>query len=168
MRALRSAPFEVCVIVLFVAYVAFHLSPSSYALALDQLGEDTSPIVGTPRSIRTDEWAVMTPLFEAAVANNFQEINQTSFYDESLRNFIGLPLLNWGIVFKPLVWGFLILPPALAYSIYWAANAALMLVGWSLLLRTFGFSRSSAAFASVILYFSGSCSRSSASVPMFS
>ena len=51
-------------------------------------------------------WSVMTPLFEAAVNNDFHETNETSFYGESLRSFIGLPQLNWGIVFKPLVWLF--------------------------------------------------------------
>ena len=33
----------------------------------------------------------MTPLFEAAVNNDFHEVNATSFYGENLRSFIGLP-----------------------------------------------------------------------------
>lgn len=113
-----------------------------------------TPLLGTPRAIRSDEWSVMTPLFEAAANNDFREVNDTSFYHETLRSFIGLPLLNWGLVFKPLVWPFFVVPPALAYSFFWAANAALMLIGWSLLLRSFGFSRTVAAFTSAILYFS--------------
>lgn len=153
-RLVTRAPFESGVFVVAVAYVAFRLSPSSYALALDALGEQTAPLLGTPRGIRMDEWAVMTPLFEAAVNNGFHEINETSFYHENLRSFIGLPLLNWGLVFKPAVWPFFLVSPALAYSFFWAANAALMLIGWSLLLREFGFSRTVAAFASAILYFS--------------
>lgn len=152
-RLIARAPFECGVAVLAVVYVALHLSPSSYALALDLLGEDASPLVGSPRGIRTDEWSVMTPLFEAAVNNDFRETNRTSFYDENLRSFIGLPLLNWGLAFKPFVWPFFVVSPALAYSFYWAAAAALMLVGWSLLLRAFGIGRTVAALASTLLYF---------------
>jgi hypothetical protein len=96
----------------------------------------------------------MTPLFQAAVNNDFHETNATSFYDETFRSFIGLPLLNWGLVFKPLVVPFFLVSPALAYSFYWGANAALMLVGWSVLLRTLGFSRTVAAFTSALLYLS--------------
>ena len=141
-------------LLLAAAYVALHLSGSSYALALGLLGEHETPLVGHPRLIRTDEWSVATPLFQAAVNNHFHETNDTSFYHETLRSFIGLPLLNWGLVFKPLVWPFFLVPPALAYSFLWAASAALMLIGWSLLLRTLGFSRTVAALTSAILYFS--------------
>jgi hypothetical protein len=153
-RRIKSAPFESCVLVLAVAYVALYLSPSSYALALRQLGVQETPLLGTPRGIRTDEWSVTTPLFEAAVNNDFHETNETSFYRETLRNHIGLPLLNWGLIFKPLVWPFFIVSPALAYSFFWSAAAALMLIGWSLLLRAFGFSRLVAGFVSALLYFS--------------
>ena len=117
-RLVASAPFESAVLVIAAIYVALHLSPSSYALALGQLGEPETPLLGTPRAIRTDEWSVTTPLFQAAVNNDFRETNDTSFYSENLRSFIGLPLLNWGLVFKPLVWPFFIVPPALAYSFF--------------------------------------------------
>ena len=96
----------------------------------------------------------MTPLFQAAVNNDFREVNETSFYSETLRSFIGLPVLNWGLFFKPLVWPFFVVPPAFAYSFFWAGAAALMLVGWSVMLRVFGFGRAVAAFASAIVYFS--------------
>jgi hypothetical protein len=153
-RLVVRAPFEASVFALAVIYVALHLSPSSYALALGQLGEAETPLFGSPRGIRTDEWSVMTPLFEASVNNDFREINETSFYRETLRSFIGLPLLNWGLVFKPLVWPFFVVPPALAYSFFWAACAALMLIGWSVLLRELGFGRTVAGFTSATLYFS--------------
>jgi len=142
------------VLVLAALYVLLRLSPSSYALSLQQLGADETPLLGTARGIRSDEWAVMTPLFEAAVNNDFQETNETSFYGETLRSFVGLPLENWGLLFKPLVWPFFAVSPDFAYSFFWAANAALMLIGWSLLLRVLGFSKMAAALCSLILYFS--------------
>lgn len=148
------APFECAVLVLALVYVALHLSGSSYAIALRQLGSDDGTLVGQARAIRTDEWSVTTPLFQIAVNNDFKERNETSFYRETLRSHIGLPLRNWAIPFKPLVLPFFVTSPALAYSFYWAANAALMLVGWSLLLRCFGFSRLIAGSTAVLLYFS--------------
>src|SRR5262245_12652261 len=153
-RLASLAPFESAVVLLAALYVSLHLSGSSYALALNLLGEDASPAFGSARAIRTDEWSVMTPLFQAAVNNSFHETNVSSFYDETLRSFIGLPLLNWGLVFKPLVLPFFLVSPALAYSFYWGANAALMLVGWSVLLRAFCFSRTVAGFTSVLVYLS--------------
>lgn len=153
-RTVARAPFESAVVVLAILYVALRLSPSSYAISLHQLGAAETPLLGEPKGIRSDEWAVVTPLFQVAVNNDFQETNATSFYGETLHTFIGLPLLNWGLLFKPLVWPFFAVSPDFAYSFFWAANIALMLVGWSLLLRVLGFSRTAAALCSLILYFS--------------
>ncbi|MDQ3672670.1 MAG: hypothetical protein M3364_09600 [Actinomycetota bacterium] len=138
-RTVARAPFESAVVVLAALYVALRLSPSSYAISLQQLGAAETPLLGEPQGIRSDEWAVVTPLFQIAVNNDFQETNATSFYGETLHTFIGLPLLNWGLLFKPLVWPFFAVSPDFAYSFFWAANIALMLVGWSLLLRVLGF-----------------------------
>ena len=153
-RTVARAPFESAVIVLAILYVALRLSPSSYAISLQQLGAVETPLLGEPRGIRSDEWAVVTPLFQVAVNNDFQVTNATSFYGETLHTFIGLPLLNWGLLFKPLVWPFFAVSPDFAYSFFCAANIVLMLVGWSLLLRVLGFSRTAAALCSLILYFS--------------
>jgi hypothetical protein len=150
----RRGPFEWAVAGLAVVYAALQLSPSSYALALAQLGTNVSPWLGHPQAIRSDEWAILTPLFQAAVNNGMAERNATSFYHESLLSIFGLPLLNWGFIFKPQLWPFLVLPPSFAYSMYWAAMAALMLTGWSLLLRRFGFSRNVAALLAMLLFFS--------------
>ncbi len=153
-KLVARAPFESVVLILAALYVILRFSPSSYALSLQQLGADETPLLGTARGIRSDEWAVMTPLFQVAVNNDFQETNASSFYGETLRSFVGLPLENWGLIFKPLVWPFFAVSPDLAYSFFWGANAALMLIGWSLLSRTLGLSRTAAAFCSLILYFS--------------
>jgi hypothetical protein len=96
----------------------------------------------------------LTPLFQAAVNNHLHQKNLTSFYGESLLSIFGLPLLNWGLIFKPQLWAFLVLPPSFAYSLYWASMAALMLVGWSVLLRRFGFARRTAALVATLLFFS--------------
>ncbi len=150
----RRGPFECVVTGLALIYAALRLSPSSYALALAQLGRHVSPWLGRPQPIRSDEWAILTPLVQSAMNNGMAERNATSFYHESLMSIYCLPLLNWGFIFKPQFWAFLVLPPSFAYSLYWAAIAAMMVVGWSLLLRSFGFTRNMAALLSMLLYFS--------------
>jgi hypothetical protein len=153
-RLVRGHPFEMAVLGAAVLYAALQLSPSSYALALAQLGESVSPWAGTPQPIRSDEWAILTPLVEATVNNHHHVVNATSFYGESLLSIFGLPIANWGIAFKPQLWLFFITSPSFAYSVYWASMAALMMVGWSLLLRQLDFSRKIAALVSLLLFFS--------------
>ena len=81
-------------------YAGFGWTPSSYALALYSVhANDAVPLAGSVRAIRSDEWAIETPLFQAAVRNGFRRINETSFYREDLRNFYALPLADWSLVF---------------------------------------------------------------------
>ncbi|RZI72595.1 MAG: hypothetical protein EOP13_14620, partial [Pseudomonas sp.] len=69
-----------------VFYVSQCWSPSSYGLVLRQLEvADAGLVWSRPRPIRSDEWAVVTPLTQAAVRNDFQRINQSSYYKEDLR-----------------------------------------------------------------------------------
>jgi hypothetical protein len=150
----RRYPFELAIVVAALAYALLQLSPSSYALALAQLGQPVSPWLGSPQAIRSDEWAIMTPLFESTVNNHFRVINATSFYHETLLSDFGLPLRNWGLIFKPELWSFFVLPASYAYSLYWATMAGLMLIGWSLILRAFGFRRSIAALLACLLFLS--------------
>jgi hypothetical protein len=141
-----------------IVYTAFELTPSSYGIVLDQIGApEDGPILGEPRVIRADEWAMTTPFFQAAVANGFRRVNQSSFYQEDLRGQsipIGLPLKDWGLVFKPQLWAFFFAPPAIAYSFFWALMLCGSLAGYQLLLRQLGLQPLFAAAASVMIVFS--------------
>jgi hypothetical protein len=144
--------------VLFAAmlYAAFGFAPSSYATFLKQLdASDSKPILGTARPTRTDEWALMTPLFQASVRNHFERYNKTSFYNEDLRNFYALPLRDWALIFRPQLWLFFMTPPATAYAFYWAFLFTVFLIGYDFLFRELGFSPLVAAAAALTLYFSG-------------
>jgi len=90
--------------------VSFALSPSSYGMALDAFGIDYNTVFGLPRPIRSDEWAVWTPYTQMAVNNDFERYYQSGLYQIDLRNFNQIPLLDWSLVFKPLIWGYFILP----------------------------------------------------------
>ena len=104
--------FLVAVAVLGFLYVGLDLTPSSYSRILELLKvSDRNPVAGSWRDVRTDEYEVSTPYFQAAVRNGFQRINQTSFYREDMRNYYALPLADWSLAFKPQLWAFFIMPP---------------------------------------------------------
>jgi hypothetical protein len=155
-RGLLAArvPAEVAVSVLLLAlYVALAWTPSSYGLALQAMGAPGAGLVaGHPQGLRSDEWAVWTPYLQALVNNGFQRFNATSVYGEDLRNFNALPIHDWGLLFKPQWWGFLLLEPARAFSLYHGGLIFGFVIGHWLLLRRFGFDRSSALLAALLLF----------------
>ena len=105
-------------IVYGIIYVFHAWSPSSYGFFLQYIqAENTGIVWGAPRPIRSDEWAVVTPLTQALVNNDFEQFNTTSLYNENLRINYGLPIYDWGMIFKPTMWGYLLLSPAYAYSL---------------------------------------------------
>lgn len=132
------------------------LVASSYGLVLRQIGvEDTGIVFGEPRPIRSDEWGVVTPFTQATVNNDFERYNKTSFYGEDLRINYGLPIFDWGLLFKPSMWGYLILAPEYAYSLHWFVMLAAFIVGYALLFEKLGLGRAQALLLSVCLYFTG-------------
>lgn len=136
-------------------YVCLALSPSSYAMAFEWLGlEKQGLLLGTPRGIRSDEWFVLTPYFQIAVANGLKGVNMMSPYQEVLRSFQPLPILDWSLLFKPQLWGFWALPPAHAYSLYFLVLAAAFMLGWAWLLQQLRLSPAAAWVVSALLFFS--------------
>lgn len=125
-----------------VVYVGNAWTPTSYAISLQTVGaEDTGLVLGTPRGIRSDEFALFTPLLQATVNNGYRRFNATSLYHEDLRSTVSQPLRDWGMVFKPTSWGFLFLPAAYAFSLYHWGIIASFLVGYTLLFRRGGIGR---------------------------
>ena len=123
-----------------MVYVGKTWSPSSYGWVLvNILGyAESGPAWGTARPIRSDELAVVTPLTQATINNNFERINRTSMYGEDLRINYGLPIRDWGLVFKPTMWLYGWTNPAYAYSVHWFALSALFIFGYAWLFRWLG------------------------------
>jgi hypothetical protein len=131
-------------------------TPSSYGIFLEQIeAPEYGPAVGHARAIRSDEWSVSTPMFQAAVRNGFKRYNETSLYREDMRTFYALPLRDWALLFKPEVWAFFVAPPDIAYAIYWALFFCACLCGYHALFRELGADPWLAACASLIVYFCG-------------
>lgn len=133
----RSPDLAVLILVglCFAFYVAFALSPSSYQVGLRFLGVETKPLLGIARPIRSDEWIVYTPLIQIAVRSGFSTVDLVSPYQESLKGFIAFPILDWSLIFKPQLWAYWVLPPAYAYSLYFALMWSSFLLGYFVLLR---------------------------------
>lgn len=144
-------------LILGLIYVSNSWSPSSYGYALSHhFGyQDIKPTLGKARSIRADEWAVVTPLTQATVRNHFERYNKTSLYQEDLRINYGLPIADWGIVFKPTMWLYGITNPAYAYSFHWFAIFALFVIGYAFLFKKFGANDAVSVLLAFSLYFTG-------------
>lgn len=144
-------------IIFGLVYVGNAWSPSSYAYPLKNIYayQDIEPTLGKARSIRADEWAVVTPLTQATVRNGFERYNKTSLYQEDLRINYGLPIADWGMAFKPTMWLYGWVNPAYAYSFHWFAIFALFITGYAFLFKRFGASNTTALLLSFGLYFTG-------------
>jgi len=148
--------FLATVVFLGTLFVAFRLSFSSYGVVLNTIdAPEDGPILGSPRNIRSDEWANDTALFQVAVRNGFRRINETSPYREDLRNVLTLPIADWSLPFKPGMWAFFVADPATAFSILYAFGWCACLIGYQLLFRSFGLDSFTAILASLLIFFSG-------------
>lgn len=138
-----------------IVCVCLALTPSHYARVLAYLGADIHPWLFSTKADRSDEYFVLTPLIQTAVRGGFSETNQISPYRETLKGFLALPILDWSLLFKPQLWGFWILPPAYAYSVYFCFFWAAFLTGYTILLTQLGARPVIAALGAVCLLYSG-------------
>ncbi|MDO4682727.1 MAG: hypothetical protein Q4B17_08055 [Lautropia sp.] len=97
---------------------------------------------------------VLTPYYQIAVNNGLGTINELSPYRETLRSFQALPILDWGMLFKPYHWGFLVLPAANAFSLYFLLMTLSFVAGWAIFFRLLRLPAWSAALLASTLYFS--------------
>ena len=120
------------IVLLGLALTALAWTPSSYGVVLRQLGAPEAGLIwGEPQEIRSDEYAVWTPLVQATTRNSGARHNATSPYGEDLRNFNALPLWDWALPLKPAMWGFYgPLDPARAFAWSWALPLVAFLLGW--------------------------------------
>ncbi|WP_147269668.1 DUF7657 domain-containing protein [Rhodanobacter denitrificans] len=139
----------------FFVYVSNAWTPSSYAVVLHSIGiTNGDPILGTARPIRSDEYSVQTPHFQMAVLSGLKNVEQISPYRESMKNFMAFPTKDWSVIFKPQLWGFLLLRADYAYSLYFAVLAAAFLGGWCLFFRILGIDSRYAILGALLLFFS--------------
>jgi hypothetical protein len=91
-------------------------------------------LIGTPRSIRSDEWLLATPLLSSQSQNDFQQINPDYGYGEDTAVISDAPNRHWSTLFKPYNWSFFIAPLENALAFKWWFRAGTLLIATYLLL----------------------------------
>lgn len=114
-------------VILIIIGVLFKLHGSSINLwnTIFTTGvQDESLLFGTPRSIRSDEWAVTTPFIFSQSFNNFGYFSNILRGGTSTDAFTiyGLPVLNIVEIFRPFHLGYLLLDLARGLSFFWVAR----------------------------------------------
>lgn len=104
----------------FVLCVTFGITGSSIGCLLES---ESNLLFGVSRPIRSDEWAVFTPM---TWSQYFDPAGSFSYYSSVLRAcktdvFIeyGLPISSWLMIFKPFLIGYLFLPIPQGMSFFW-------------------------------------------------
>jgi len=143
------------VVLACLTYLLLAITPSSYALGLQMLGQPVKGLIaGSPKSIRSDEWMVFTPYVQLAVDSHFNAHDMVSPYHESLKAFFSLPVADWAAVFRPYYAAFALLPPANAFSFFYLFNALAFISGWAWFFTLLGIDRRISTATSLTLFFS--------------
>ncbi|MGV8906552.1 MAG: DUF7657 domain-containing protein [Acetobacterium sp.] len=85
--------------------------------------EQYNTLIGVSRAVRSDEWAVNTPMM---LSQYFNKSGLFPYFSETIRGgltdaFIiyGQPVRNIAVIFRPFHWGYLMLSPAKGLSFFW-------------------------------------------------
>lgn len=92
---------------------------------------DTTTIVGKPRSIRSDEWEVQASYYLAQATNNkfYPLINQNIRSDgQNMIIAYNSPVWDITVLAKPSNWGFLLLGKDYGFSWYWGSKLIFLLL----------------------------------------
>ena len=102
------------------------------------LGQSSTPLAGSAKKIRNDEWVFETPaiLNEALRPQPFS-FNQSPMGDDSVTLIANVPVRHTSTLFRPQFWPFFLFTPTYAFSFYWQAKGLLLILGvftWLLLI----------------------------------
>lgn len=129
-------PYILLILVLLLS--AFKINGSSVGMYHQLIygGEKNSNLLlGEPRPIRSDEWAVETPLIASQAKNGLQHTNTLIGSGEEVSLIYSSPSNHWINLFRPQNMAFYVLPFENAYAFrWWIRGAFLMLATYLLLL----------------------------------
>lgn len=125
----RWGLFPVIVLLAFCALVGLDLNGSSIA-AISPTPQADGLVAGTPREIRSDEYALRTP---NALSSVEQGLPTTAWIglaeiDQAVAAGGG-PTLDWGTLFKPQDWGYVLLGGSRGLAVIWWSSFAFSLWG---------------------------------------
>lgn len=120
--------------VFVIVMVALKVSGSSVHIWADYLGGSSNGVFfGRSRPIRSDEWALNTPMAFAQAASGFNYFSPV--IGAGLDAFIvyGQPVLDIAAIFRPFHWGYLLLGAEAGLAFFWMARlVALVLISFDL------------------------------------
>lgn len=127
--------FPVLVSLAFALMVTAGWNGSSSGLLRERVegpaeqGNPPGHVYGAPNPIRSDEWAVITPLIVGQDANGYAQVDSRAFGGTDVSVFSGLPYRGWSTLFRPQHWGFFVLGFEQAVAFHWWFPAWLLAVG---------------------------------------
>ncbi|MDD2980163.1 MAG: hypothetical protein PHN80_09350 [Hespellia sp.] len=110
----------------FVICVILELNGSSIGLFSAFLGGTDDTVLGMSRGIRSDEWAVSTPMMLSQYQNStgvfpyFSNTVRAASTDMFL--VYGQPVANVAIIFRPFYWGYLFLSQGKGLAFFWCGR----------------------------------------------
>lgn len=143
---------------LCLLFVCNSLVLSNYGDILQFLNVPNSqPLIGKPRLVPglDLEAYIYTPEFQILVNNGFERYNHTSLFNEDLRSLYSLPIKDWGLIFKPNMWAFFVIPPSFALSLFHLISIMMFIVGYYKLAKTLGANNFCSIILALTLFFSG-------------
>lgn len=113
-----------------------------------------TPLFGTPKNIRNDEWNVHTPLilYQVNRADAFAVESIVGPGNSSL--IANVPVRHWSTLFRPQFFSFFVLPTTHAFAAYWQCKNLLLVAGTFLLFLLLTRSSPMAIFGSLWFWLS--------------
>ena len=135
----RYLIFPAVVLIALLVFTALGISGSSSPLLAQNAGSSDTVIAGLPRTIRSDEWIVHTPLVISQVENGMPRYGDVGVGSHDMSVLSDLPVADWTRIFHPNHWAYGVLPIDNAYAFDWWSVAAILLLGtYAFLLAALG------------------------------
>jgi hypothetical protein len=126
-------------LLLFIAFVSAGFHGSSISILSSgqfSIENPAQPLLGSPKAIRSDEWAFHTPsilnqLYRRATLDAWNSVTGP----DNTALLSNIPATDFTMLFRPQFWGFFFLPSTYGFAFYWQFKAVLLFTGvFSLLL----------------------------------
>lgn len=110
-------------LVLLIVLVIMRVSGTSIGLLTNMLGGDAGDYLGVTRNIRRDEWVVNTPFALAQAQSGFSPTSSlASGGGVDLTLIYAQPCWDISTLFRPFLWGYLVLPVEYGLSFFWCGR----------------------------------------------
>ncbi len=155
---MRLLLFPALIALLFCGFVALDINGSSVG-ALSAKGKpDPALIAGQPRVIRSDEFAISTPMAVGATRNGFPSEEWIGLTPTQLpATAYGGPAGDWTDTFKPFNWGYYLIGPSNGMTFHWWFGILISLIGVFALTRLLVRSDWLSAVAALVATFTPYC-----------